>query len=404
MASAISSNGEIFIYKEVIDAILRTAHQELIKIVFSLPGKGAQKSVIKPVLLKKNKAWQCEKIIDNSAFHENISESGLRVFLERLIDENQYRQIYIITVNHVAAYRISRKNKLSMTKTANVAASVSSRPSLNHDNEKNYLLKEGMNILPLVDLGVFTEDFHIIKTKYYKFKQINSFLKNIISGMGDDINDTLNIVEFGCGKSYLTFILFYYFRFIKNINVKITGYDKDKYAVDFCNNVASKYKYNNLEFLEGDVSRIAPHHENADMIITLHACDTATDHALHYAVKNNVKHVFCVPCCQQEVNSQLKHCVNTNHTDIYPFFLRYGLFKERFSALLTDCIRCEILSDSGYYVDVVEFIGEENTPKNAMIRARYTGHKKNYREDIRKLMTQLGIEHTLLKLIGKDGE
>ena len=367
----------------------------MIKIVFSSPKNDAKKAVIKPVMLKKNKAWQCEKIIGNSAFQENIPESGLRVFLERFLDENQYRQIHIITTDHVIAYRFSKKLKLSMTKTANAACA----PSLNHDNEKNYLLKEGMHILPLVDLGVFTEDFHIIKAKYYKFKQINSFLKNIISGMGDNINDTLNIIEFGCGKSYLTFVLYYYFKFIKKINIKITGYDKDKYSTDNCNSVARKYGYENLEFIKGDVSEITLDQKNVDMIITLHACDTATDYALHYALKNKVKYIFCVPCCQQEINSQLKHRLNIKHNDIYSLFMRYGLFKERFSALLTDCIRCGILNDSGYYVDVVEFIGEENTPKNAMIRAHYTGHIKNHSEDIRELTLQLGIEQTLLKLI-----
>ena len=137
------------------------------------------------------------------------------------------------------------------------------------------------------------------------------------------------------------------------------------------------------------------------MIVTLHACDTATDHALYFAVKNKVKHIFCVPCCQQEINAQIKL------TDEYPSaafaaLLRYGLYKERFSALLTDCIRCEVLNDNGYYVDTVEFIGEENTPKNAMIRARYTGHKKNYNDEIKELTSLFGIEHTLVKLMKND--
>ena len=314
--------------------------------------------------------------------------------MERLFDENQYKLVNIITTNHVTTFRVSKKNKLSVTKTANSAALI---PKLNHDNEKNYLLKEGMPVQPLVDLGVFTRDFNIIKAKYYKFKQINNFLKNIISGLNDDIPNELQIAEFGCGKSYLTFILYYYFKFIKNINVKITGYDKDQYVVDKCNIIAKKYNYDNLNFIEGDISKISLYQGNVDMIVTLHACNTATDYALYYALKNKIKYVFCVPCCQQEINSQLKQ-----RGDEYSLLLRYGLYKERFSALLTDCIRCEILNDNGYYVDVVEFIGEENTPKNAMIRAHYTGHKKNYNEGIKKLMSLFGIEHTLLKLMEKD--
>ena len=383
---------EKIIYKDVIDAIINIKHNELLKIVFSSPKKDAPKALIKPVMLKKNKAWQCEKIIANSAFHENIPESGLLRFLERLFDENQYKQIHIITESHVTAYRVSKKNKFSVTKTVNSAAS---KPNLNHDNEKNYILKEGMPIPPLVDLGVFTEDFRIIKAKYNKFKQINNFLKNIISGISEDIPDEFQIIEFGCGKSYLTFILYYYFKNIKKINVKITGFDKDQYVVDNCNTIAKKYNYENLNFIEGDISMITLYQSNVDMIVTLHACNTATDYALHYAIKNKIKYIFCVPCCQQEINSQLKQ-----RDDEYSLLLRYGLYKERFSALLTDCIRCEILNDNGYYVDVVEFIGEENTPKNAMIRARYTGHKKNYEEGIRKLMAQFGVEHTLFKLMG----
>jgi len=369
-----------------------------------LPGKDGYKAVMKPVMLKKNKTWQCEKIIAGSAFHENIPETGLHSYLERFLNENKYKHIHIITVNNIIEYRISKKNKISVIKSANSAkktkaADLDSKIN-NHDNVKDYLLKEGMPVMPLVDLGVFTEDFHIIKAKHYKFKQINNFLKNIISGMKDkkeeNINDDLHIVEFGCGKSYLTFILYHYFKYIKNINVKITGYDKDQYVVDFCNNVANKYNYENLNFIEGDISKVTLYQGRVDMIVTLHACDTATDYALHYAIKNKVKYIFSVPCCQQEVNTKIKRA------DEYSLLLRYGLFKERFSALLTDCIRCEILNDCGYYVDAVEFIGEENTPKNAMIRARYTGGRKNYSENIRKLMSHFEIEHTLLKLLDGD--
>ncbi|MCL2277669.1 MAG: SAM-dependent methyltransferase [Treponema sp.] len=409
-------------YNDVINAVISIEHSDLIKIVFTSPKNSAPKAVIKPVLLKKNKAWQCEKFIGNSAFHENVPESGLRAFLERLLDENQYRQINLITIRHVIAYRVSKKLKLSMIKSANNQTKIKiaggydaeSKPSLNHDNEKNYLLKEGMSIKPLVDLGVFSKDYRIIKAKYYKFKQINNFLKNIVSAMEHNTIDALNIVEFGCGKSYLTFILYYYFKYIKKINVSVTGYDKEAYVVDLCNNVAQKYQYENLKFIQGDVSHLRTfgsaqcsqltpneHHDNIDMIVTLHACDTATDYALHYAIKNKIKYIFCVPCCQQEINAQIKRA-EENSSAAFAALLRYGLYKERFSALLTDCIRCEVLNDNGYYVDAVEFIGEENTPKNAMIRARYTGHKKNYSDEISKLTSLFGIEHKLVKLIEND--
>ena len=352
-----------------------------------------------------NRAWQCEKIIGNSAFHENIPEAGFRDFLERLLDEGRYRQILIITIENVITYRVSKNGQLHMTKNANKTAA---KPSLGHDNVKNYILTEGMPVQPLVDLGVFTPDFHVVKAKYHKFRQINSFIKNIDSSLPSDFgsslnNAELNIIEFGCGKSYLTFVLYYYFVFIKKINVHITGYDKNSETINLCNDVAKKYKYENLEFIEGDVSQIASFRGNVDIMITLHACDTATDYALHYAIQNKVKYIFSVPCCQQELNAQIRR------TDEYALLLRYGLYKERFSALLTDCIRCEVLAACGYSVDAVEFVGEENTPKNAMIRARYTGNRKDYGEAARKLASQkiasqFGVEHTLLKLVGTFSE
>ena len=362
----------------------------MIKAVFSSSGANAPKTVIKPVFLKKNKAWQAEKIIGNSAFHENIPESDLCEYLERLLDKNQYRQINIITSTNVITYFVSQKQKISMTKTPNKS---NAKPSLTHDHAKKYILEEGMPVLPLVDLGVFTEDFRVVKAKYHKYKQINSFLLNIDNSLGNEINSPLHIVEFGCGKSYLTFILYYYFTFIKKINVDITGYDIKGDVIDFCNNVAKKYKYDNLKFIEGDISEFAMHQGNVDMIVTLHACDTATDYALYYAIQNKVKNIFCVPCCQQEVNAQIKS------NDEYALLLRHGVYRERFSSLLTDCIRCEVLNENGYNVDVVEFVGEENTPKNAMIRARYTGNIKKNESQLQKLVTQFGIEQTLIKLM-----
>ena len=379
------------IYKDVIDAIVAVPHDELVKAVFNAPKAGAAKAVVKPILLKSAKAWQCEKIIDNAAFHENVSETSLREFLERLLNENSYRQITVITSDSIITYRVSKKLKLHVSKTAN---QMPAKPTLAHDNAKNYILTEGMQVLPLVDLGVFTRDFRVVKAKYHKFRQINSFLKNIDSSLSLGAAGALNIVEFGCGKSYLTFILYYYFAFVKKIDVRITGYDKNRSVVDFCNGVARKYEYGNIEFVEGDISQAFPRQGDVDMIVTLHACDTATDHALHYAIQNKVKNIFCVPCCQQEVNAQI------GRDDEYAILLRHGLFKERFSALLTDCVRCEALSENGYSVDVVEFVGEENTPKNAMIRARYTGRKKAGGDALQKLLSQFGVEHTLLKLLG----
>ena len=382
------------IFKEIINEITGLSYAEIVKITFSVSKGEAKKASLKPILLKKNKAWQSEKLINKAAFHENIPESGLRTYLERLLDENLFKQINLITTKNVIAYRISKKSELHRTITKNKTIEAT---SLNHDREKKYILKEGMPVQPLVDLGVFTGDYRIVKAKYNKFRQINNFLKNIEGGLKLNNKDKINIIEFGCGKSYLTFILYFYFSVIKKINVSITGYDKNDEVVNFCNQIAKKYEYENLKFILGDIADDIPIdislNENIDIIITLHACDTATDHALFYAIKNKIKHIFCVPCCQHEVNAQIK-C-----SDEYALLLRYGLFKERFSALLTDCIRCELLRGAGYSVDVVEFVGEENTPKNAMIRAYFNGNKIDKLGDILKLTQKFEVEQTLLKLI-----
>ena len=376
-------------WKNIIDEISDLPHDGLIKMIFSAAVTETKKAIIRPIMLKKNRAWQCEKFISGAAFHENIPESGLNAYLQRLLEENKYRQIHIITPDRVIAYRISKKNEIHKSVSKNKTMT---KPSTGHDREKNYILEEGMPVQALVDLGVFTEDYHVVKAKYSKWRQINNFLINIENGLHSNTENKLNITEFGCGKSYLTFIIYYYFTAIKKMEVNITGYDKNGDIVEFCNSVAQKYKYENLVFIEGDISKIELQ-SGADMMITLHACDTATDYALYYAIKNRVKYIYSVPCCQHEVNA-LIHCDGE-----YALFLRQGLYRERFSALLTDCIRCEVLANSGYAVDVVEFVGEENTPKNAMIRACYSGHKTYNDNELQKIMSHFGIEHTLVKLM-----
>ncbi|MCL2007482.1 MAG: SAM-dependent methyltransferase [Treponema sp.] len=380
------------IYADVINEIIKLPHAGTLRIVLGKPGN--EKTLIKPILLKGVNAWQCERIIKGASFHENISEPGFLLFLERLFNEEGFKNITIITMESVITYRVSKKQTLHRSKSENKSPV---KPTLTHDKKKNHILIEGMQVQPLVDLGVFTADYKIIKAKYNKFRQINSFLKIIESGIaamspGKSCN-SLNILEFGCGKSYLTFILYYYFKIIRKIDVKITGYDLNSEIVDYCNGIAKKYGYDDLSFNCGDISEIKTFESKPDIIITLHACDTATDKALYNAVTNKVKYIFCVPCCQKELNQKIKS------KDELSLLLRYGLIKERFSALLTDTIRCELLAGEGYAVDLVEFVGEENTPKNIMIRARYSGFKKDNAEKVKKLLLRFDLEQTLFNLI-----
>lgn len=261
----------------------------------------------------------------------------------------------------------------------------------NHNKEKNYLIKEGDDVPALVDLGVFTREGKIVKSMYDKFKQINKFIEIIDDAFKDFKNKEITILDFGCGKSYLTFLVYYYFVKIKNIKAKIIGYDIKKDVIEKCNKIAKDYNYDGLEFILSDVKKDKLFEGKIDMIITLHACDTATDFALNFAIKNRVKNIFSVPCCQHEINQQI-----TKGGD-FDILLNDGLIKERFSALLTDAIRVEILRAKGYSVDVIEFVDFAHSPKNLMIRAKLNSTKKSM-EKINQLQEKYKFSQTLYKL------
>ena len=244
-----------------------------------------------------------------------------------------------------------------------------------------------------MDLGVFSPDYRIVRAKYDKYRQINRFLELIDQAFRDDGREELTVLDFGCGKSYLTFILYYYFAVKQGRRVQIIGYDLKKDVVEHCNAVAEKYGYTGLRFVHADVSRDALYGERVDMIVTLHACDTATDYALHYAIEKGADYIFSVPCCQHEVNLQMK---KGGELDV---FLRHGIVRERMAALLTDEIRTLVLEDMGYKVDVIEFTDLENSPKNLMLRARRTGRRSDRgRALARELAARYGFTQTLLEL------
>ena len=388
-------------YNEIIQEISSLNKDDINKIVLSKSKHEIQKATVRPILLKNNRKWQIEKIINNQAFHSNIEYHDLESDVLSLLEKYEFCDINIILRGKTISYRVSKKKKLFRNehKTA-----VKNNTILSHDVPKKYILEEGMPILPLVDLGVFDSNFNVKKSKYDKYKQINRFVEIIADEFKSYDKDELTIIDFGCGKSYLTFIIYYYFAFVKKINVKIMGFDLKDDVVKHCNAIAEKYNYKNIRFITGDISKIETCQEHVDMIITLHACDTATDYALFFAIKNKIKHIFSVPCCQHEVNQQIS---NKNEFSI---ILRHGLYKERFSAILTDAIRCEVLQDHGYEVDVVEFVDFENTPKNAMIRAKYKGKQVSLENNmhLKKIVEEFSIRPTILKLFGekylRDGE
>ena len=363
----------------------------LSKAVFSQPidKTDNQKVIIRPVLLKGELRYQLESFRDNKAFHRNVTGQELLKILESQL-ESRYRQALVVTDTQTIQY--SMKHDGSYKRHATASLPLPGKVQ-SHNREKEYILKEGENIPALVDLGVFTADFKIVRAKYDKYKQINRFIELIDHAFKDYRKDSITILDFGCGKSYLTFILYYYFAVKRKMDATIIGYDIKEDVVKRCGEIARKYGYEGLEFVRADVTKDVLTDRNIDMIVTLHACDVATDFALHYAITKKADFIFSVPCCQHEVNSSIR---KGGDLDI---LLKHGIIKERVSALLTDAIRANVLEDMGYTVDMIEFIDFDHSPKNIMIRARRNGKPGTKgRNQAQQLADSYGFKQTLLEL------
>lgn len=349
------------------------------------------KVIIRPVVLKGERLYQLERFRDNKAFHQNLTEDALmRVFAGEL--DGRYRQVLIISDALSAQYSL-KTNGTYKRKLQTAVPRPNGGAATAHNRGKSYILAEGENIPALVDLGVFTQDFRIVRTKYDKYKQINRFIELVDDEFSKTDRREITILDFGCGKSYLTFILYYYFTVKRGIKATIIGYDLKEDVVQRCNAIAEKYGYSDLRFVHADVTRDVLYDEHIDMIVTLHACDTATDYALWYALSRRVKYIFSVPCCQHEVNKTIK---KGGELDV---FMSHGIIKERMSALLTDAIRADVMEDLGYSVDVIEFIDFEHSPKNIMLRAVRSARRPAGRiENARALAEKYGFTHTLLTL------
>ena len=372
---------------------LAVALPSLTKAVFSQPTdkSTARKIELRPLILKGERVYQAERFENNKAYHVNLTEDALPGWAEENL-EGSYRQALIVTESESRQYILRRGG--SYKKTGGAAVIARPQPTQGHNREKDYILREGEEIPALVELGVFTKDFKIVRAKYDKFRQINRFVELVAQGVKDDGADSIRILDFGCGKSYLTFILYYYFSVRRGLKTEIIGYDLKADVVERCNEIARRYGYEGLRFEVDDVTRDRLAETKIDMVVTLHACDTATDYALAYAVKHGVRHIFSVPCCQHEVNLSIQ---KGGELDL---LLEHGIIKERVSALLTDAIRAAILEDAGFEVDVIEFVDFAHSPKNLMLRARYTGkHRRGGREKAEALRRQYGFQQSLLDLI-----
>lgn len=379
------------------DVIKEILKEDIVKIVISNKvNKDVTYNKINITLKEKNnnEYYQIEKFTDKQVFHENIDKSQLESKLKESI-ENKYKQVSAWSETTTFDLKISKKGKIHLSKRKSDNVKMVNK---SHNKEKNYILKEGMIIEPLIDLGVFTKEGKVVKSKYDKYKQINRFVEIIDDEIKKNDYKELTILDFGCGKSYLTFVLYYYFVKIKNIKVKMIGLDLKKDVIKKCNDIAKSYNYENLHFELGDINGFK-YNNKVDMVITLHACDTATDYALYNAIKWNSKMIFSVPCCQHEFNKDMK-------SEDLSILTRYGIIQERVAALMTDAVRGNLLEAVGYKTQLLEFIDIAHSPKNILIRASKGKVSKEKREkaieEVNNLIKEFNFNPTLYKLLKED--
>ena len=334
--------------------------EELRLIVISNPRRAgaAQKVKIRPVLLKGELYFQVTEYRGKQVFHENRKKAEAADYIVMQMEQS-FGQMSLESAGKTVQVLVSKKGTVTIRQREQ--RQTVQTGNLSHNRKKQYLLEEGIPVPFLVDLGVQTKEGKIVHARYDKFRQINRFLEFI-----RDIEEELPqdreavIVDFGCGKSYLTFAMYYYLKVLKEKDIRIVGLDLKEDVIEHCNELKEKYGYDKLKFTTGDIAGYDGV-ETADMVVTLHACDVATDYALEKAVRWNAKVILSVPCCQHELNMQMK---NKELSAV----LQYGLLKERIAALVTDGLRAELLEQSGYDTQVLEFIDMEHTPKNILIR------------------------------------
>lgn len=379
--------------------------EALERILFSNPvdRERIARSRLRPLLIKGSLVFQAEEQVGRQAFHRNMSKEETVSYITELLD-GSFRQAEIVSGRGTGLILVSRKGKVTVkVKQKAHSGGAGDQPAriqsasglMSHNRQKSYILKEGSPVPFLVDLGVMTKEGRIVNSRYDKYRQINRFLEFI-----EDILPNLNqeeettIIDFGCGKSYLTFAMYHYLKVLKEYPVRIIGLDLKQDVIDHCSRLAMQYGYEGLDFYHGDIASYEGV-DHVDMVVTLHACDTATDFALKKAVDWGAKVILSVPCCQHELAKQMEN-------DLMKPVLQYGLIRERMAALYTDAIRGQVLEYRGYRTQILEFIDMEHTPKNILIRAILQGKKKDNGSRIRKLTGFMGVEPTIVKLLAPE--
>lgn len=376
-------------------------NETLIRVILSNPSSkdGVIKICARPMLKNKSLLFQIEEYTKTQVFHKNLTAGDASSYLTGKLSSDtssqtaSFKNALVETKSFTANVLVSKKGTITIKKEMN-ASPKQTKISLSHNRKKKYILEEGIPVPFLIDLGVMTQNGNIINAHYDKFRQINRFLEYI-----EDILPSLptgrelRILDFGCGKSYLTFAIYYYLKVLKGYPVRITSLDLKEDVIRHCNELAVKYGYDKLEFLCGDIAYYDGCSQ-VDMVVTLHACDTATDYALAKAVGWGAKVILSVPCCQHELNKQMKN-------DLLSPVLHYGILKERMAALITDGLRAQILEANGYRTQILEFIDMAHTPKNLLIRAVYNGHCADNKAQINELLAAFDVNPTLYRLLCK---
>ena len=376
--------------EEIIQFLAGILNREFIRAVFSNPRvkDNVVKAKLRPMEQKGELLFQLESFTKTQAFHKNLTVEETKDELMKLLEE--FRQVQVETVSEDITVLISKKGKATIKRKCKKVQAKAA--DLSHNRKKKYILEEGIAVPFLQDLGVMTQDGKIVRTKMDKFRQINRFLEFVEDILPQlDKDRELTLLDFGCGKSYLTFAMYYYLHELKGYDIRIIGLDLKTDVILHCNELAKKYGYEKLSFLVGDIADYEGV-DQVDMVVTLHACDTATDYARAKAVGWNAKVILSVPCCQHEVNKQFEKQQNLKSgkmktktevletlevpsnqfsvvEEVLAPIMDYGLLRERFAALVTDGLRAKRLESEGYETQVLEFIDMEHTPKNILLRA-----------------------------------
>ena len=388
-------------------------HTSIIQILFSRPrGKtDAKKVCFRKIELKGKPYYQFETVKNNQAFQKNIAPEAMCDQLSALFV--QFRTVECRGLNEQLFFLQNNKGVIALTKRVSIAAS--SDKTGGHDRTKAYLIPEGKPLVFLIEQGVMHTSGAVIKKKYHKFRQINKFLEFIadtepfIRQTTEQSGKPFSIIDFGCGKAYLSFALYHYLHEQQGLPVQIHGLDLKTDVVARCSALAEKCRYTGLSFTQGDIAGY-PIPAGTGMMVCLHACDTATDLAIAQAIRQNVPVIFAVPCCQHELYAQLKARKGTFKAEQHLLapFMEHGIVTERFASLLTDTVRALFLQIHGYTVQIMEFIETEHTPKNILIHAVRNEHmpaqdsllRKEALKKYRTIKESFSIKPLLEELLG----